>query len=464
MKSQRKVFLSFLGTGAYTPCNYVLDEHKSEDQEYVQISLLETLSQNVEGPIHAIIFLTKSAKEQNWQKSAGNPERFGLHGEMETLANKPNFNISYQAKDIADGFSQEEVWSIFQEVYESLEPNDEIYLDVTHAFRYIPMLCFALLNYARTLKGIFVKGIFYGAFEKLGYGPDVRNIPLKDRNVSILRLDTLDVLQQWTNATTEYIRTGRPEAVKTLVDKELKPRLSNIETRSPGTKALRKAADELTKLAELIDTNRIQEIAAYPISSNIFSELKTFSQEEGRNFAIAFQPLIGEIEKMLAPFEDARTAKWLAMAQYSLSKKLYPQTITQLQEGIISEILEALGKDFQPGLGMVKKRQLVSEGLAISAGRKREDKSFIRPLPEEEWKELSKEHIEGARQIQSIPLVNTLANVFQEITRTRNDIQHGGITNDPKSAKKIKEAIETSFHKVIEIFREQSKLNIIDAP
>lgn len=61
----------------------------------------------------------------------------------------------------------EEVWGNFEKLLELnsvLEEGDEIYLDITHGFRYIPILNLFLLEFINILRGkeINIKGIYYG--------------------------------------------------------------------------------------------------------------------------------------------------------------------------------------------------------------------------------------------------------------------------------------------------------------
>ena len=46
-----------------------------------------------------------------------------------------------------------------------IDEGEEIYFDITHGLRNIPMLVMAILEYAKVTKGILIGGIYYGAFE-----------------------------------------------------------------------------------------------------------------------------------------------------------------------------------------------------------------------------------------------------------------------------------------------------------
>ena len=70
--------------------------------------------------------------------------------------------------EIPEGKSEAEIWEIFNIVFGSLEREDEVVFDITHAFRSIPMLAIVILNYAKMMKKVTLSGIYYGAFEVLG--------------------------------------------------------------------------------------------------------------------------------------------------------------------------------------------------------------------------------------------------------------------------------------------------------
>ena len=151
----RKVFLSFLGTGNYKECKYVCQEKgESKIVKYVQEAILDLYAKDFSKNDIAYIFLTKDAEEKHWEKL------------MDKIGEKP---FSIQAiTNVPEGYSEIEIWNIFQILYDKLEEEDEVILDVTHGFRSLPMLGIVLLNYARSLKKIKIQHILYGAFESLG--------------------------------------------------------------------------------------------------------------------------------------------------------------------------------------------------------------------------------------------------------------------------------------------------------
>ena len=54
--------------------------------------------------------------------------------------------------NIPDGLKQNEIWEIFDKIVENIDAGDEIYFDMTHSFRFLPMLAITVLNYSRVIK------------------------------------------------------------------------------------------------------------------------------------------------------------------------------------------------------------------------------------------------------------------------------------------------------------------------
>ena len=112
-----------------------------------------------------IIFLTKKARELNWNKTITERKRYGKdtpepYKGLEAVLQEMNLKAQVEDKDIKDGMNKEEIWEVFQTIYDTLQEGDELHLDLTHSFRFLPMLLLVLGNYAKFLKGITIKTSF----------------------------------------------------------------------------------------------------------------------------------------------------------------------------------------------------------------------------------------------------------------------------------------------------------------
>ncbi|MDY0388263.1 MAG: TIGR02221 family CRISPR-associated protein, partial [Methanolobus sp.] len=173
----RKILISFLGTNEYVPANYYLGDqsHKIDNVRFIQEAILELICNGWTEMDVVKVFLTDEAEKKNWvdnghcEKDQKIIECEGLNTRLKAFA--LHHKIKYTVEpvfNVPTGITESDVWDVFDTIYEQLEENDEVYFDITHSFRSIPMLCMVLLNYAKYLKNITVKGIYYGAFEVLG--------------------------------------------------------------------------------------------------------------------------------------------------------------------------------------------------------------------------------------------------------------------------------------------------------
>ena len=109
-----------------------------------------------------------------------------------------------------------------------LEENDEIILDITHAFRSIPLLIFIVAAYLRQVKNVKLKHIIYGAFEARDTETD--QTPIFDLTPFVELLD-------WMNAVNIFQNSGDARPIARL----------NVQ---------RDIADALTNLSNSLLTNR----------------------------------------------------------------------------------------------------------------------------------------------------------------------------------------------------------------
>lgn len=117
----------------------------------------------------------------------------------------------------------QENFQIFMSLQEELQPGDEIYLDITHSFRSIPLFMYLMIDFIQTLRqkeNIKVSGIYYGMFEA------------KDTvtgHVPVVDLSPLFELTRWTKGIYEFTNYGNVELlVQLLDDQELKTTLKNV--------------------------------------------------------------------------------------------------------------------------------------------------------------------------------------------------------------------------------------------
>ncbi|WP_462270688.1 TIGR02221 family CRISPR-associated protein [Desulfobacter sp.] len=256
-----KIFISFLGTNNYKYCNYYFNDDESDvvkEVRFVQEALLKRLCSAWGENDRALIFLTPEAEARNWQEKEEKEERvYGLDHHLSQLG----LSLSIEpVRDIPMGYNEAEIWKLFDLIIGKVNEGDEIYLDITHGFRSLPMLGLVLVNYLKVTKNISVGGIYYGAFEKLCSVGKIDNIPMEKRNAPVLNLTSFHILQDWVMGADNFINYGISGKIEQAISEEIKPALKKTKGQDPKAAALRQFNSQLKKVPAGFQTVRGKEI------------------------------------------------------------------------------------------------------------------------------------------------------------------------------------------------------------
>jgi len=242
----RKVFLSFLGLGNYEKCVYTFEKEKSKNVKFVQNAIVEICKDKFD---KKFVLCTPSAKNTHYN----------------SLVNE--IGHSFEAVNISEDMSEKGIWEIFQQIYDILNENDEVVFDITHSFRFMPMLGITLLQMAKFLKNIKVKKVFYGAYEPNKFKNGITEFPLVD-------LTSFSMLQDWILAGYTLVNTGRAEEIEKLAKNDLIPILKESKGKNIEAANLRKIADKIQDMTLNFRTNRGNEIIAALEMKNINESVK----------------------------------------------------------------------------------------------------------------------------------------------------------------------------------------------
>ena len=409
----RKIFISVLGTGFYEPCKYTMGSFVSSNTRFIQQATLEYLkvidnwtTRNAENEVidRIIILLTTGAKRVNWDKSISKRlnHKTGQEDDyvgLEQVLQDMNLPCPVEAIDIPDGKNEEEMWAIFNSVYETLRPNDELYFDLTHSYRYLPMMVLVLSNYAKFLKGVKVKHISYGNYE--ARDTTSNEAPLMD-------ILPLTMLQDWTFAAADLIQNGNIKKLQELKeDNALVPLL-----REKGKKNVDR------RMAEGYLDNYISSLNNFLIDMklclgpNILSGatincIKDCHEQVSEVFGqviAPIPPIIGEIQQSLQNFETTdimypeSLRNGYEAAKWCYDHQLYQQAITILDENITTDFCLRLGTDAH-----VYKERTASNALLRWGGYREED-----------WKDDSLESIrEKVQTVVSAPVIQVFIRLMR---------------------------------------------------
>ena len=422
----RKVFISVLGLGNYSSCFYtrIDKEFKSKEVRYIQEATLDYLTKTEEWNSSdvAYILLTHGAEKKNWvdnghvRPETNLPiEQSGLKTQLEKM--KLPFPV-IPIKNLPDGNDEKEIWMIFEQVFKLLQENDELYFDLTHGFRYLPMLILVLGNYSKFLKNIVVKSITYGNYE-------ARN---RERNeAAIIDLHPLSDLQDWTFASANFLKNGNITQLKNLCDQNLKPILKEAKGSNLAATTLKKYMAALERVVNDMNTCRGINI----IQGNNINELFYLSSQLTDVIIEPLKPVIEKMRDSFTEFMPSPNIKngYLA-AKWCFDNQLYQQALTILHETIISHICESEKWD------NIHHRELVSKALNI----------YINKTGQEGW-QCSPDQVDLIKEILSNKALAFLASTYKVTTSLRNDYNHAGMRSNPVNRQRLisqlKERIDT---------------------
>lgn len=390
----RKVFISVLGTGFYDACKYVKEGFSSSETRFIQQATLEYLkvcnnwvTKNSDGEVvdRIYILLTDGAREKNWNKEITSRTNLKTGQEepylgLEQILTDMNLPCPVETLGIPDGKNEGEMWTIFNTVYEALKPNDELYFDLTHSYRYLPMLVLVLGNYAKFLKGVKVKHISYGNFEARNL--DTNEAPLLD-------ILPLTMLQDWTFAAADLIQNGNIAKLQEL--KEANALTPMLRTKGKSNLDKRITDESLTNYVDSLQAFLLDmKLCLGPniLNGSNINRIRDCHEQvtEVYDDVIApIPPIIEKIEQSLQKFETTGTMQPESLrngyeaAKWCYDHQLYQQAATILDENITTDFCLRLGTDEH-----VFKERMASNAL-LRWGAYRED----------DWKD---ESLEGIRE------------------------------------------------------------------
>ena len=323
----RKIFISVLGSSQYRECTYIKDKFRSSPVRFVQEAMLEHYMQQQEWTPadKAMILLTDGARRANWNDNGHKDYNTGATVECEGLKtrfDRMELPFAVEVKPIPDGNNEQEIWEIFEKIYQELDICDEIYFDITHGFRFLPMLVLTLAFYSKFLKQTRFVSVTYGNFE-------ARN---KETNEApIVDLISLPALLDWSYAAGQFVDSGNLKPMAELCDTELRPILRDKDKRDESAILLNRYVRSLTSSIEEFHLCRGCDIIE---ASSIYKIREICPQ---KTFISPLNPIFQKINESFGSFSSGYDVKnTICAARWCFDKGLYQQAATILQEGVVS--------------------------------------------------------------------------------------------------------------------------------
>ena len=167
----------------------------------------------------------------------------------------PNSQGGSKAVLIDYGAKEEELWNnfdIFMELSEELEDGDEVYLDITHSFRSIPIFMYLMMEFIQDLKeeNIELAGLYYGMLEVKG---DLDYAPVVD-------LKPFFEISQWIRGIYNFTNFGSGYLISNLIEEEeVSKRINNISNLI-NINYLFDLRQQIDKLRELLTDDSLREL------------------------------------------------------------------------------------------------------------------------------------------------------------------------------------------------------------
>lgn len=327
--------------------------------------------------------------------------------------------------DIPEGKSEAELWDIFEKCAEVVDDGDEILLDITHAFRSLPLIVFTVAAYLRRTKKVTIRHIVYGAYEAR---KPFRDPPQPEDRAPIFDLTPLLDLLDWLSGVESWLDRGDAktlaEKIKATHNRLWKERRE--EQRGGLPKKLQSVASKLLSLSQALHLSRPLNVMG--IANELLPMLKCAKVEIER-WAKPFSVIVEQVQKELEPLAHSKPerldvenlSKQFALIEHYLKKGLIVQAVTLAREWVVSWTILQRGE----GDWLCKDhREEIESALGAAAARKRgksdEVPNWFEQLPQSDW----------------------IAQLWDRLIQLRNDLAHCGMRKQPTSARNIEQQVE----------------------
>lgn len=413
----RKVFISFLGTNNYVQCRYDINGVVSAPVRFVQEALIEYYCKGWTEDDRILIFCTSKeksgengSKEINWfdngqSRITEDSEKVGLQHRLQELQARIELKAQVEQYDIEAGFSEEEIWDIFDTVYAKLQPDDQIYFDVTHAFRSIPLFSIVLFNYSKFMIDTRLVSIMYGAFEKLGPAFKVKEQPLDERVAPVIDLTNIARLQEYNQIASSLKDFGKAKFLKDVI-------AANQESASDQT--IRNLAESISELDEYIATIDLKELKSGKFIRKFRSYYKNVKKK--KKLVKPISNILDELYKETADFVEENSYQNIEAAiNWTIKHDMLMQAYPLAEEYVILRVADYFRELRPQKLTPKKFRMFVSSILGMSYD------DFIT----RNWKEALAEYPDVADEIADDLLIRELRPLYDHLRRARNSLAHG---------------------------------------
>ena len=416
-----KVLISPLGAGDYRTAHYKFTNSSVYETPFIAAALANHLKVDkviLIGTDGSMWHVAYDYFKDNKPGTTPNFNRGSLSSELVELGNAIDDYLLKEINPCATGGSccklikygrnEDELWAnfdIFMEIInDEVQDGGEIYLDITHSFRSIPLFMYIMMEFIQTLgtKDIELAGLYYGMFEgssKEKYnGKEIVITPVVD-------LKPLFEISKWIRGVYDFTNYGNGYLISKL--------LSDEDS---------KVSHSIGKVSTYVDANYLGDLREE------INKLKTLMEDNNigeTKFLKYFKP---HIDEFLNRFNNVNSDYQfqLAMAKWHFDNKKYSAGYLCLTDSILWGLCEIYGINTS-----YKNRELM--------------KSIIRD--------------DRIKLYEKYSQLNELRNIHVELTNIRNKIAHADVSDAGKSNDAIEKTDEL-YNKVKETLRKDEFLNL----
>ena len=452
-----KVFMTVVGMGGYDEATYRIGDNEYTNRS-IQKALL-TYFKDTGREFDKIVFLlTEKARENNWEKvkyterkKADDGSELKIPHEEEGLRSFTEKLFPGKAvdKNIADGVNDNDFLSIFQQIYESMDENDEITFDVTNGFRSIPFLFYPVISYAKELKNITIDNIYYGPYVR-GINPTV-----------ILDLQKYGEILDWANAAHIFRISGNAKEILQLSQK----RYNGLVGKNKGTfgesRTVSKCLSSLTEALLTCRGDDSEESISKSAKELFRSKGKKESSSRNKEYML-FDELLKHALDSVSEFNKDMNHYELGMhtAEWCIERGLVQQAYTALREANISYLCYAFGdnndafnKDYRENVIAT-----IINTYTLKSLRHKTD-------PIQDIKKVKAVSENEKYMILAVKMLNIFDKIpvsfVQQIFRNRNKINHFFMSNDSETIDM--ESLKMHYNDTVEFIKmvEENKCSIM---
>ena len=313
----RKVYLSFLGLGAfnketgeynYSPAVYELGGKKSRETRFVQAAEMQLLDGSQFDVV--LIAATRQSYDAHFNTLSGELKKDGID---------PGYLI------LEENMTPAGQWHWFEKLLAYIEPSDKLTVDLTHGYRAVPIVFSAAVNFLQKARNITLDAVFYGVFDQVknyGYAP-------------IIDMKDFYLINEWADGVSRLVEDADARKLAEVAEKTT--RFQAGELNDP---AVMRMFDDLTDTIRNVDVNNVGQKANAAIM--MIREKKKTASDTGKillDLVIDKFVSLTTKEPPSGKYDTDYFKVQIQIIRLLITHKLFMQAYTVMREFIASMVM-----------------------------------------------------------------------------------------------------------------------------